>query len=84
MKQGSFFWSCVQIIVGVIVNEIQTATGALVLQEQIQSQWRGLISNTLLHSYTRIYVYIFIYYVWVGGIILIFSSALIFDTSHKK
>ena len=47
MKQGSFFQSCVQIIVGVIVNEIQTAAGALVLQEQIQSQWRGLISNML-------------------------------------
>ena len=28
------------------MNEIQTATGALVLQEEIQPQWRGLISNT--------------------------------------
>ena len=47
VKEGSFFWSCVQIIVGVIVNEIQTAAGGLVLQEQIQPQWRGLISNNL-------------------------------------
>ena len=31
MKRGYFFWSCVQIIVGVIVNEIQTAACALVL-----------------------------------------------------
>ena len=46
MKQGSFFWSRVQIIVGVIVSEIQTAAGVLGLQEEIQSEWRGLISNT--------------------------------------
>ena len=46
MQLRESFWSCVQIIVWVIVNEIQTASGPLVLQEQIQSQWRGLISNT--------------------------------------
>ena len=45
MKRESFFRSRVQIIVGVIVKVIQTAAGVLDLQEQIQSQWRGLISN---------------------------------------
>ena len=68
MKRGSFFWSCVQIIVGVNVNEIQTATCALVLLSREESVKDARF--VFQHTPTLLSIYLFIMYGWTNTYIL--------------